>query len=171
MLISWAFFNEGCSIINIDASSASMFLSLIGNSGKSKVSHALSFHGMDIHNTIKNRIFSVSSLYVFALVLLPLAGYLTGRAQVVEINNPEIKIDNSEIDCGCENFAQPEDENVDNPEGQSASDLKFVASKNGSKYYPIDCKSAESIKEENRVFFGTAEEAEASGKTKSTKCE
>ncbi len=39
----------------------------------------------------------------------------------------------------------------------------FVAAKNGKKYYAADSAQAQKLKEENRVEFATAEEAEAAG--------
>lgn len=48
---------------------------------------------------------------------------------------------------------------------QGGSAKGFVASKTGKKYYPADSAHAEKIKDENRVEFATAEEAEAAGFT------
>ena len=45
---------------------------------------------------------------------------------------------------------------------------EYVASKNGSKYYLTTCKST--IKEANKVFFKTKEDAEKAGFTPSTTC-
>ena len=39
----------------------------------------------------------------------------------------------------------------------------FVASKTGKKYYPADSTNGQKIKEENRVVFASAEEAEKAG--------
>lgn len=47
---------------------------------------------------------------------------------------------------------------------------KFVASKNGSKYYPIDCTAANRIKEENRIYFTNEKEAGESGLEISNQC-
>ncbi len=47
---------------------------------------------------------------------------------------------------------------------------KYVASKNGTKYYLPSCASAARIKEENRVWFATQADAEASGRTPATNC-
>ena len=44
-------------------------------------------------------------------------------------------------------------------------DGTFVASKTGKKYYAIDSAAGKKIKEENRVYFETEEEAEAAGYT------
>lgn len=46
----------------------------------------------------------------------------------------------------------------------------FVASKNGSKYFPTSCGSAKTIKEENKVFFQSAPEAESAGYTPAKNC-
>ncbi|MGE5540955.1 MAG: hypothetical protein ACM3TU_01575 [Bacillota bacterium] len=47
---------------------------------------------------------------------------------------------------------------------------KYVASKNGTKYYLPSCSSANRIKPENRVWFATVEDAEASGRTPASNC-
>src|SRR3989344_6348167 len=39
----------------------------------------------------------------------------------------------------------------------------FVASINGKAYYPKSCRAASVIKEENRIWFDSAEEAEIQG--------
>jgi hypothetical protein len=46
----------------------------------------------------------------------------------------------------------------------------YVASKNGSKYYLPTCASANRIKEENKIWFISKEEAEAAGYTPSSTC-
>jgi len=46
----------------------------------------------------------------------------------------------------------------------------FVASRNGAKYYPIGCSGINRIKEDNKVYFRTEAEAQASGLTKSSTC-
>lgn len=59
---------------------------------------------------------------------------------------------------------------TDPPTQGSASGRAFVASKNGTKYYPVNCKSADRIKEENKVYFATAEEAELEDLTPASTC-
>lgn len=56
---------------------------------------------------------------------------------------------------------------------QSADVFKngnYVASKNGKLYYSTSCKGANRIKEENKVWFDTASDAEKSGYSASTSC-
>ncbi len=47
---------------------------------------------------------------------------------------------------------------------------KFVASKQGKKYFPVDCGSSKTIKEQNRVYFSTEAEAITAGYEKSKSC-
>lgn len=46
----------------------------------------------------------------------------------------------------------------------------FVASKTGTTWYPVECTSANRIKEENKVFFTSEEEASRAGYKKSSQC-
>lgn len=46
----------------------------------------------------------------------------------------------------------------------------YVASKNGTKYYLASCSGAKRIKAENKVWFATVQDAEASGRTPASNC-
>lgn len=46
----------------------------------------------------------------------------------------------------------------------------FFASNRGSKYYTTSCSAGKTIKQENRVYFTTGEEAVAAGYTLSSSC-
>ena len=46
----------------------------------------------------------------------------------------------------------------------------FVASKNGTKYYPKDCSAVSRIKAENRVWFSTEADAQLQGYSRTTTC-
>ncbi len=41
--------------------------------------------------------------------------------------------------------------------------MRFVASRRGQKYYPVDSASASALSPANRVYFRTAQEAEGAG--------
>ena len=47
----------------------------------------------------------------------------------------------------------------------------FFASSKGTKYYTISCSAGKTIKQENRVYFTTGEEAQAAGYTLSSSCQ
>lgn len=56
--------------------------------------------------------------------------------------------------------------------GEAISSTKgeFIASKNGSKYYPAGCKASNRIRLENRVYFESAIDAKAAGYELSATC-
>lgn len=54
--------------------------------------------------------------------------------------------------------------------GQGASKGAYFASSRGSKYYPADCAAGQNIKEANKVWFETREDAERAGYELSTSC-
>lgn len=47
---------------------------------------------------------------------------------------------------------------------------KYLASRSGTKYYPVGCKSADRIKEENRIWFSDIESAENAGYGPASNC-
>lgn len=50
------------------------------------------------------------------------------------------------------------------------NESNYVASKNGTKYYPINCSGANRIKEENRIYFRTVDDAESVGYARTSTC-
>src|SRR5690606_22759248 len=63
-----------------------------------------------------------------------------------------------------ETTAQNEEMGEEAPlDAQGTASPKYVASKTGSKYHLPWCGGAKQIKEENKVWFQTKEEAEAAG--------
>ena len=54
--------------------------------------------------------------------------------------------------------------------GLDESKFNYLASKSGTRYYPVSCKSASRIKVENRVYFMTVDEAEEEGLTLASGC-
>lgn len=46
----------------------------------------------------------------------------------------------------------------------------YVASKNGKRYYPVDCAAANRIASANRIWFQSREEAESKGFTPAANC-
>lgn len=53
---------------------------------------------------------------------------------------------------------------------KTAENGAYVASSKGKMYYPVSCGSANNLKQENRIYFQTAIEAEAAGYKRSTAC-
>lgn len=54
---------------------------------------------------------------------------------------------------------------------ESLQEFSYVASSRGKYYYPIDCSLANSLKEENKIYFKSKEEAESSGYIYNTRCD
>lgn len=52
----------------------------------------------------------------------------------------------------------------------AVEEKRFVASKSSTKYHLITCPGAKRIKEENKIFFGSAAEAESAGYTPAANC-
>jgi hypothetical protein len=52
----------------------------------------------------------------------------------------------------------------------TSQDGRYVASKNGSAYHLPWCSGAARIKEENKIWFATKEEAEAAGYRAASNC-
>jgi len=50
-------------------------------------------------------------------------------------------------------------------------EFPFVASSRGKYYYPVDCSLANGLKEENRIYFKTQQEAENNGYVYNTRCD
>ena len=52
----------------------------------------------------------------------------------------------------------------------TATAKTFFASSKGSKYYTISCSAGKTIKQENRIYFASGEEAEKAGYVLSSAC-
>jgi hypothetical protein len=97
-----------------------------------------------------------SLLLILIIVLTSSASFGLGRLSIIEEYRTK---DNVEI-------IVPKLEGLKVDE----SKFKYLASKSGTKYYPISCKSANRIKPENRVYFNSADEAEEEGLTLASGC-
>jgi len=53
----------------------------------------------------------------------------------------------------------------------TAKEFPFVASSRGKYYYPVDCNLANTLKEENKIYFKTQQEAEDRGYIYNTRCD
>ncbi len=53
---------------------------------------------------------------------------------------------------------------------QAAPQKAYIASRNGTKYYPAGCAGASRIQEENRIYFDTTEKAVAAGYSLASTC-
>ena len=97
---------------------------------------------------------------ILLIILVALASFGLGRLSVATQRTPEIAIEYppfvTETDLT--------DTEAYKPRGS------YVASKNGTKYYTLDCSGVNRIKEENKVYFDTTDEAEARGYDPAANC-
>ncbi len=97
------------------------------------------------------------------VVLVAFSSFGLGRLSVTEEN----KIPISVINSNQASITQP------NKELSSSTTQmigKYVASVNSDKYHAPWCSGAQRIKESNKIWFETKEEAEASGRTPASNC-
>ncbi|OGC88219.1 hypothetical protein A3D70_02605 [Candidatus Adlerbacteria bacterium RIFCSPHIGHO2_02_FULL_54_18] len=99
-------------------------------------------------------------LYILpiVLVLVGLGAFGLGRLSVAGEERPRLIINNAPSTQTAAAAAFPK--------GQGA----YVASKSGTKYYLPSCSAATRIKEENKVWFDSIEEAQAVGYEPAANC-
>ena len=104
---------------------------------------------------------------IFIVILVGTASYGLGRLSVDKGGNSATP--NKVVILDGEDLDPTEDkilsENTETNEG------KYLASRNGTKYYTKDCSGAKTINEENKIWFSSEEEAELAGYEKSSTCQ
>jgi len=102
-------------------------------------------------------------LVVIIVVLVGLASFELGRLSK-NVDNSGLKIEHSGEDP---NQGLDQAANAISAVNQNKN---FFASSKGAKYYSIGCSAGKTIKQENRVYFASAEEAEGAGYELSSSC-
>ena len=139
----------------------------------------------DIKKTFKGgleRVFKSDEVYTLLLVVLVgAASFGLGRVSV----EPPVRetavaqtasLEQSRTSGALQESKVTKEAEVKEKEETSPEDAevltpgKYVASKSGSKYHLPRCGGAKQIKEENKVWFETKEEAEAAGYEPASNC-
>ena len=112
-------------------------------------------------NLISDKVYTV-----IIIVLVALASFGLGKLSKIEENKPLIKlIDNSAAPAAAgaavSSFQSPV---------SSFQSGNYVASKSGTKYHFPWCSGAQRIKEKNKIWFDTKEEAEKAGYGPAANC-
>ncbi|MBU0998706.1 hypothetical protein KKG24_00135 [Patescibacteria group bacterium] len=102
-------------------------------------------------------------LTVIIVILVGLGSFELGRLSSKENSFSGIKIEYP--DQGINQAASP----IITQNSNSVGKIFFASSK-GSKYYTISCSAGKTIKQENRIYFTTGEEAQAAGYSLSSSC-
>jgi hypothetical protein len=110
-------------------------------------------------------------LLVFIIILVGLISFGLGRLSKNEPKG-DLKIEyipqEAQVLQSVQTVAQIQEKKALNT--TNSSKRNFVASNRGKKYYPANCSAGKSIKEENRIYFETKEEAERKGYELSSSC-
>jgi hypothetical protein len=137
--------------------------------------------GMNIQETqenIKRFFVSPDGLVAFLIIGVGIGSFFLGRASVTS-EEPLMGVEAASIISSVSPIPPTpspvrEVSRVVNEEpsavGGAASEGAYVASKNGTKYHLPWCGGAQSIKEENKVWFSSKEEAEAQGYSPAANC-
>ena len=103
-------------------------------------------------------------LVIIIIILVGLGSFELGRLSK-DSSTPGIKIEYPNQEA---NVISSADENLSDAKNSTSGN--FFASSKGSKYYSISCSAGKTIKQENRIYFMTSEEAEKAGYMLSSSC-
>lgn len=128
----------------------------------------------EIYRNFKQFITEDDTLLAGLILLVGFTSFGLGRASVSEDQShtgdsegmsavSEAYSAKAGVDSGTEHVSTPQVPLGNVQDG-------YVASKNGTKYHLPWCGSAKQIKEENKVWFATKEEAENAGYTPASNC-
>ena len=113
-------------------------------------------------------------LIIIIVILVGLGSVELGRLSK-EANSSSIKIQyGNQQKTSALSSIEPNSDIFNNSQTNSAisnSGKNFFASNRGSKYYPIGCSAGKTIKQENRIYFATGEEAQTAGYALSSSCQ
>ncbi|MFA5791605.1 MAG: hypothetical protein WC884_01040 [Candidatus Paceibacterota bacterium] len=116
-------------------------------------------------------------LIVIIVILVGLGSFELGRlskeatSEGIKILSVQTGENSNQIDNQEANVISTENTVSKNIDSSNSLLLKtFFASSRGSKYYTISCSAGKTIKQENRIYFTTGEEAEKAGYTLSSSC-
>lgn len=127
---------------------------------------------------IGKKINTSMALIALVIILMGFASFGLGRLSAQESSRPELKfypegfittndgaIVNSKEVIGDEEVGESEQDNT-----TSAKQTLYVGSKNSDKYHYPWCSGAQRIKDDNKVWFASVEEAEAAGYVPAGNC-
>ena len=112
-----------------------------------------------------------ADLFVTAIIfLVGLASFGLGRLSVLWLKKEPIVIENYELrstNYGAENKQKETEKTAVVSEAIKG---RYVASKSGTRYHFPWCSGAQRIKEDNKIWFETKEEAEKAGYKPALNC-
>lgn len=109
-------------------------------------------------------------ILVIVIILVALISFGLGRLSKIRENKMPITIENAVSNISEAVEAGGERAIVGRPMSDTNSEKLYVASKSGTKYHYPWCPGALNIKEENKIWFSSKEEAEKSGYAPARNC-
>jgi hypothetical protein len=110
-----------------------------------------------IIDIIENKDIFIALLIIF----IATASFGLGRLSKIDENKKSLQIENFIENTALIGDFSPENNNIKG---------NYVASKTGSKYHLPWCSGAQTIKEENKIWFETKEDAESRGYSPAKNC-
>ena len=110
-----------------------------------------------IIDIIENKDIFIALLIIF----IATASFGLGRLSKIDENKKSLQIENFVENKALIGDFSPENNNIKG---------NYVASKTGSKYHLPWCSGAQTIKEENKIWFETKEDAESRGYSPAKNC-
>lgn len=128
----------------------------------------------ELHGKIKGTAtsFDRKGLYLALLIIVLAAGsFALGRLSKTDFDGPGIVLEYKDPKALPVSavFAATQAQNEPSKTPQKASG-SFVASVNGTKYYPVACPGANRIKPENATYFDSEAAAISAGYERSSTC-
>lgn len=113
-------------------------------------------------------------ILIAIMVVLAAGSFGLGRLSKSSIGPPGITLQTvslSQAAAAQTALQDPTDTSAPTPiSGSNTTSRAIFGSKNGTKYYWTSCSGASRIKEENKVFWNSEEEARGAGHEKSSTC-
>lgn len=108
-------------------------------------------------------------LVILIIILVGLGSFELGRLSN-KSESTGVKITYPEALEGQASSIQALSPIKSNTKTSSSQSGNFFASSKGNKYYSIGCSAGKTIKQENRIYFQTSDQAETAGYSLSTSC-
>ncbi len=109
-------------------------------------------------------------ILIIVIILVALISFGLGRLSKIRENKIPITIENAISNISSASDASGVLPDVARSVGKNNSEKLYVASKSGTKYHYPWCAGAVNIKEENKIWFSSKEEAEKSGYSPASNC-
>jgi hypothetical protein len=115
-------------------------------------------------------------LTVIIVILVGLGSFELGRlskengSSGIQIEYPDQNNDQPATVVSAGSYSDISENTAPSSLNQNISGKNYFASSRGSKYYTLGCSAGKTIKQENRVYFTTADEAEKAGYSLSAAC-